>query len=104
MHRQSNYFFHAHHRDGLVGKDEFKDMCGTREVQAWLKILGLDNYDTSVLFHLLDSNDDGVMTYDEFIQGLMRVRGMSRAIDIAAMQQDTELILQKLENLGEIIE
>merc|ERR1712217_588736 len=84
--------------DGNSSLREFESMCSHANVKAWLKFLDLDLYEAHTLFYLLDDGD-GQINFDEFVNGVLRLKGQSRAIDSAAIQQDIAHILERVDDL-----
>merc|ERR1712217_972070 len=67
--------------DGVLSLDELQEMLNDPEVVEWLKILELEIYEVMSLFELLDNDENGTVSYEEFVRGAMRLKGNARAID-----------------------
>merc|ERR1712046_405026 len=72
---------------------EFERVMSQTDVQHYLSSLDLEIHEYQLLFDLLDDGD-GVITYDEFIEGLSRLKGQARTLDLVALQLDLKKVLQ----------
>lgn len=68
---------------GQVGPHEFVKVLHNSQVQTYLSSLDINPTHPEVLFKLLDTNSDGTVTAEEFIQGTASLRGAARGIDVA---------------------
>ena len=57
--------------DGKISLEEFKEMMEMPQVQTWFQMLDLEVHEVVSLFNLLDDGD-GLITHDEFLNGVMR--------------------------------
>ncbi|CAJ1410950.1 unnamed protein product [Effrenium voratum] len=73
--------------DGLLSEAEMNEWLMNERVQAYLSSLDLDVAEGEALFRLLQ-NDDGEITYQDFIAGIMRCKGPARAIDQICLQTE----------------
>merc|ERR1712232_1433898 len=78
--------------DGKPTIDEFETMLSDPAAKAYLSGLEVDAHEIKSLFYLLDDGD-GNITHDEFINGIMRLKGQARSQDVVAMGHD----MRKLE-------
>merc|ERR1712032_718932 len=67
--------------DGEISFEEFQHFFSYPNVQAYFSMLDVQVYDLDFLFHLLDADGDGCISEQEFIDGVMRIKG-------GALQQD----------------
>eukprot|EP00931_Biecheleriopsis_adriatica_P060159 TRINITY_DN36114_c0_g1_i1.p1 TRINITY_DN36114_c0_g1~~TRINITY_DN36114_c0_g1_i1.p1 ORF type:complete len:610 (+),score=102.00 TRINITY_DN36114_c0_g1_i1:25-1854(+) len=84
--------------DGLISEQELLDLLGDKGVVTYLEALDLEVHQGTALFHLLDDGD-GQITYDEFIDGILRFKGPARSIDLIAMQLDCQKMHKDLRSL-----
>ncbi|CAE7722543.1 CATSPER1 [Symbiodinium sp. CCMP2592] len=68
------------------------------KVKAYFSTLEIDVQESAALFNLLD-NGDGMVTLEEFINGIMRCKGPARAIDTFALHSDVKQLDAKLRAL-----
>eukprot|EP00928_Gymnodinium_smaydae_P073117 TRINITY_DN5635_c0_g4_i1.p1 TRINITY_DN5635_c0_g4~~TRINITY_DN5635_c0_g4_i1.p1 ORF type:complete len:568 (+),score=73.44 TRINITY_DN5635_c0_g4_i1:58-1761(+) len=78
--------------DGLLTLPELESLMEDPKVKSWLNTLGLEVHETKLLFHLIDDGD-GYITADEFLRGVGRLKGSSRAMDTEALRQSVEKVL-----------
>mmetsp|Transcript_26639 Transcript_26639/g.35900 ORF Transcript_26639/g.35900 Transcript_26639/m.35900 type:complete len:282 (+) Transcript_26639:1-846(+) len=67
---------------GTVSLEEVNAYFVDPRVQSYFAALGLDSADTERLFRLLDCDDDGDVSVDEFLDGCLRLKGVARSIDV----------------------
>lgn len=77
--------------DGQLRIDEFQAVMANPEVKGWLSSLDLQVHDVDGLFQLLD-NGDGSITYDEFLAGMLRLKGQARSLDVVALSRHCDKI------------
>jgi len=77
--------------DGLLRFDEFQVIISNPDVKLWLSTLDVQVHDVHGLFHLLDDGD-GQITYDEFLDGMMRLTGQARSLDLVALSRHCDKI------------
>jgi hypothetical protein len=51
-------------------------MLENHDVAVWLSILELEVHDAKSLFEILDVDCNGLVSYDEFLTGVMRLKGL----------------------------
>eukprot|EP00928_Gymnodinium_smaydae_P035832 TRINITY_DN25142_c0_g1_i1.p1 TRINITY_DN25142_c0_g1~~TRINITY_DN25142_c0_g1_i1.p1 ORF type:complete len:575 (-),score=50.42 TRINITY_DN25142_c0_g1_i1:165-1835(-) len=85
--------------DSLLTMDELETAISCKKVKSWLHHLGLEVHDCKLLFYLLD-NGDGFITVDEFMRGVGRLKGTSRAIEMEALRRDVEKLISMTIALG----
>jgi len=65
-------------------------------LQTWLSTLEIDTYDLEHLFEMLD-NGDGQIDVGEFINGMSRVKGWAKSIDVVKLLTVSKKIDAKLD-------
>lgn len=73
-------------RDGKVSRQEFHDALRRPDVRDFLKLAGFDGRQANSLFDILDFDDSGWLSSQEFTDGLLRARGGARARDLLTIQ------------------
>merc|ERR1712151_48339 len=84
---------------GEICRREFKALFADQRVRAWLAEMGLDVREAEGLFSLLDDGD-GLISFDEFISGVLRLRGGAKTLDLATLLLENKKIHMKLDYLG----
>merc|ERR1719379_602203 len=88
---------------GFVTLDEFKRILEDPYVKTWLQVLELEVNEVTGLFRLLD-NGDGTISFDEFVSGVMRMRGGAKAVDLVTLLYENKKIVDRLESLKQMTE
>lgn len=88
---------------GKLTLQEFEMVVSIPKVKTWLQVLDLDFHDAQALFRLLDDGD-GEVTYDEFLQGVMRLKGQARSIDIVGIMRTGDKTLEAMRNVAVFLE
>eukprot|EP00930_Biecheleria_cincta_P004599 TRINITY_DN105513_c0_g1_i1.p1 TRINITY_DN105513_c0_g1~~TRINITY_DN105513_c0_g1_i1.p1 ORF type:complete len:358 (+),score=55.03 TRINITY_DN105513_c0_g1_i1:1-1074(+) len=84
--------------DGVISEQELMDLLQDTHVIRYLEALDLEVHQGTALFHLLDDGD-GEITYQEFIDGILRFKGPARSIDLIAMQLDCKQMHKDIRSL-----
>lgn len=80
--------------DGLLTPQEWESALTVPYVQHYLQILDVRIADCHRLFSILDDGD-GQITISEFCDGLKRVKGQARAVDMVVLQNNTEKVMKE---------
>lgn len=78
--------------NGVITKQEMDDACSNPVVLHYLSILEIEVHEVEPLFDLLDDGD-GEVTIKEFCQGIMRLKGQARALDVISIMHDANMIM-----------
>merc|ERR1719456_1672910 len=77
---------------GTISLDEFEGKLQDERVIAFFNALKLDVSDARMLFQLLDTDESGEITIDEFIVGCYKLQGESRSLDLKIMQFEVNVL------------
>lgn len=89
--------------DGKLTIDDFDELIVKQpRMRLWIADLGLTTSEVSGLFKLMDDGD-GFVTFEEFLSGLMRLRGGAKSIDLATLLYENRRILMKLEGVKKAV-
>jgi len=84
---------------GVVSWGEFQAQLNSKSMKEYFKHLDIDISEAQGLFSLLDSNSDGEITADEFLNGSLRLRGQARALEMeVVMRAISDLNVMVLEH------
>eukprot|EP00435_Cladocopium_sp_Y103_P074802 s963_g51.t1 len=89
--------------DGLLSEEEMSEWLMDERIQAYLESLDVDVAEGEALFRLLQ-NDEGDITYQDFIAGILRCKGAARAIDQLILQSEVERVADALNSLTVALE
>lgn len=73
---------------GFISFDEFERFLEDEQLQAYLAHFNVDVDSAWQIFRLIDSNKDGSVTLEEFISGLLTMKGPAKAIDVKTIGYD----------------
>eukprot|EP00931_Biecheleriopsis_adriatica_P026395 TRINITY_DN16066_c0_g1_i2.p1 TRINITY_DN16066_c0_g1~~TRINITY_DN16066_c0_g1_i2.p1 ORF type:complete len:316 (+),score=54.42 TRINITY_DN16066_c0_g1_i2:1139-2086(+) len=87
--------------DGMVQKKEFVKLCQDPEVQLWLAAQEIDASDPIRLFLLLDVDGNGLLDSEEFVSGIMKLKGVAKQLDVLSAREDLNILqMEVLDLLG----
>lgn len=89
---------------GEISMAEMKEKMQDGEVAHYFTALGVDAKQVTQLFRLLDNDDSGTITREEFLKGCLHLRGDAKSIDVAVIRQEIKLIRDILEETLECVE
>jgi len=86
---------------GELSYEEVMTILNDTKMQSWLRKLGVevDAYNASSLFSLLDFDENGSLSIDEFIMAMQAVRGTARSIDLARALQEIKSVKTDVQDL-----
>jgi len=67
--------------DERIQRDEFRKVLMDKTVSVWLASMDMDSSDADLIFDLMKGDDD-LISVDELITGVSRLRGGARSIDL----------------------
>merc|ERR1712118_41122 len=99
--RLKHVFTHAD-QDGTgnISMDEFHEMLSDDRVNLWLSELEVEVTEVDGLFQLMDTGD-GQVSFDEFMSGLMRIRGSAKGVDLVTLLYESRKILHRVGRIEE---
>merc|ERR1719253_726914 len=83
--------------DGYMSFEEFQDLLTHPKALTYMQTLELDVHEAESLFHLLDDGD-GKVSFDEFLHGIVRLKGQARSLDVITILHNNTRMLQCLES------
>lgn len=84
--------------DGAINRAEFDEMIGDKQVMKYFLKIGLDEEEIIALFNVL-SSDDGVVDYEEFLRGALKMKNSARTLDTIQMMHAQLIMSRKVEVL-----
>jgi len=86
---------------GFVDWEEFSAFINDVRVEAIFRRLGLDveGDSAATLFKLVDFGGTGLISLDDFADGIQRVRGTARSIDICQLMFDSRMLRKQVGDL-----
>lgn len=87
---------------GALSYHEFAELMSSPVVQTWLQAYEVNVSDMRLFFHLLDDGD-GSITAEELVQGVAKLKGAAKSVDIHSMQKDVGAIKQLATNVNDAL-
>lgn len=81
---------------GRIHKDQIDEVFSTRATIALLKTFGLDISQARGFFRLLDMDMTNEVDIEEFVCGLMRLRGWAKGVDVATIMYENKRLFGRL--------
>jgi len=86
-------------RSGKITFDELKESMEQESVRAVFTSLDIDVADAWTLFRLLDTDEGCEIELDEFVSGVMRMKGNAKRADVLQLQAMVKKLLSTLQDL-----
>lgn len=77
--------------DGQISIEEFEAVIGQPQVRAYLELLDITFAEVENLFNLLEGGS-GSISHHDFLQGILRLKGQARAMDIVTLMRETHKV------------
>merc|ERR1711964_528777 len=74
---------------GTLTWDEFQRHMDDSDVQAYLSALEINVSKARALFKLLDTDESGCVSLDEFVMGCLRLKGGAKTLDVGTLMYET---------------
>jgi len=75
---------------------EFEEHLEDTQMDIFFEAVDLNRQHARVLFDLLDADNSGTLSVEEFVRGCLRLKGPARSIDLANLVQNFEQSTQKV--------
>ncbi|CAL1165816.1 unnamed protein product [Cladocopium goreaui] len=85
--------------NGFITRDEFDECLKQEKFMAFFRAIKLDYRDAQLLFDLLDSDQSGKVTVDEFIDGCAKLQGEATALETKVLHLEVQMVRRQLEKL-----
>eukprot|EP00930_Biecheleria_cincta_P096507 TRINITY_DN88346_c0_g1_i1.p1 TRINITY_DN88346_c0_g1~~TRINITY_DN88346_c0_g1_i1.p1 ORF type:complete len:593 (+),score=104.24 TRINITY_DN88346_c0_g1_i1:62-1840(+) len=89
--------------DGVISRAELETALENRIVLDYLSVLEIEIHEVEPLFDLLDDGD-GAVTIQEFCQGVMRLKGQARALDVVSVMHDANIIMNQGRDIKQVLQ
>ncbi|CAE7705328.1 unnamed protein product [Symbiodinium sp. CCMP2592] len=95
-------FFEALDTDGngAIHVDEIKIMLQDQTLAAYFAVLGFDEVNAHQIFHLLDDDESGEVSIQEFLDGCAKLKGQARSIDVHAIMHQCRALHRDISFVG----
>merc|ERR1719221_685646 len=72
-------------KSGTLSWEEFESHMQNTKIKAYFQTLDLDVSQAHLVFELLDADGSNEVTVEEFLEGIMRLKGGARSVDLNLM-------------------
>jgi len=104
--RQLKEFFYTldHDGNGVIDKQEMIGSLEDHWLQGSLSSMDIDGHAMVTLFEVIDTDNKGTLTIEEFIQGCMQIRGDAKAVDLFALLVESRSMYRTMAQFMEFAE
>jgi len=81
---------------GDINADEMEFFLTDEGLKQYLESVDVSPNDARVLFRLLDQDEDGVVSIDDFCEGCLRLKGEAKSFDIHVLLHNTDVLHAKM--------
>lgn len=85
-------------RSGALTQDELEELIASRELGTYFQGLGWRPEQALELFKIIDVDESGTVSIEEFISGCTRLQGATKAVDFAAYVHEFERVTTRMLN------
>lgn len=98
--------FHEADVDGVgsLTYNQFKEHLESPWVRAYFSGLEIDPEEAAIIFTLMDTDNNGRLSVNEFIDGTMKLKGGARSVDLLLLMYDNARFSIKLNSLCSLVE
>mmetsp|Transcript_114526 Transcript_114526/g.370180 ORF Transcript_114526/g.370180 Transcript_114526/m.370180 type:complete len:301 (+) Transcript_114526:1607-2509(+) len=89
---------------GTLTREELEFQLSSDEAAASLSLLELDVREARAFYDLLDLDGDACVSSEEFVDGLMRLKGPASGVDLAMMMSENKRLYQRLQSYSTRVE
>merc|ERR1719329_1826483 len=89
---------------GLMTRDELQQQLENPWVRAYFSGLEIDPHEAHIIFTLMDTDSDGAISIDEFIEGTMKLKGHAKSVDVLTLMFDQGTLALQLNKLCAFME
>jgi len=90
-------------KDGHVTEDALQELMNQNDFKGQLSALGLHTSEAHGLFKLLDGDNSGFVSIDEFLSGCLRLKGTARAVDMVTLLFETSKMNRKMSRMERLL-
>eukprot|EP00931_Biecheleriopsis_adriatica_P052993 TRINITY_DN30932_c0_g1_i1.p1 TRINITY_DN30932_c0_g1~~TRINITY_DN30932_c0_g1_i1.p1 ORF type:complete len:602 (-),score=120.26 TRINITY_DN30932_c0_g1_i1:131-1936(-) len=89
---------------GVLTFSQFKEHLEKTTVKAYFSGLDIDPHEAAIIFALMDTNGNGSVSVDEFIDGTMKLKGSAKSTDLLVLMFDNVRFCMKFDELCSYVE
>lgn len=88
---------------GTLTEKEFEFFLSKPDFQLQLRSLGIHPTEAHGLFKLLDGDQSGVVSIEEFLSGCLRLKGTAKAVDMLTLLFENAKLSRKVERIRKVL-
>jgi len=98
--------FHAFDKDstGTISLEEWRDLASSPDVRLCFAMLDINLSRADEIFYMIASDSNDEVTLEEFVSGLLALRGGASSVDIAVLVRSTQALLRKFKAVANQVE
>lgn len=93
-----------HDGNGMLEWEEFEKHIEDSQMDVLFKAVDLDRSEARGLFELIDIENKGEISREDFIMGCLRLKGGAKALDLATLMYDNKRLANMLEEHMSVVE
>merc|ERR1711862_712541 len=82
-------------KSGRITWPDFERALDHAHVKTFFEATGICISEARNLFDLLDVSGDGTISFDEFLNGCLRVKGTAKALDLLVLSREVSLLFEQ---------
>lgn len=88
---------------GNMTEKELQDLLEQEDFKVQMESLGIHATEARGLFALLDNDESGVVSIEEFLSGCMRLKGTAKAVDMVTLLFENAKLGHKVEQIRKMV-
>jgi len=89
---------------GWISYELFAEKLKDDNLLLFFQALEIDVHDAKEFFRLLDTDQGGVVDFEELLMGCMKMKGAAKSLDMMRVMQDTRRLLRKMTDIAEFLD
>merc|ERR1712176_76861 len=87
-------------KSGTVALEDFGNLICSEPAASYLKSLEIDTSNLRSIFSMLDLDDNDAVYVDEFIEGILRLKGEARSLDLHRLMVTVNRLVALTEDIA----
>merc|ERR1711972_241132 len=83
---------------------DFRSKIHSQQMQGYFKSIDVDPSNAYGIFHLLDADGSGSVTFEEFVSGCCKLRGTAKSLDLHILLYEMRRLIDKVDFNGKALE
>merc|ERR1712039_595881 len=87
-------------KSGELSPKELAEHLKDERVQSFFRAMDVDTDNIWRLWNLMDQDDSDILTFEEFVDGCLRLRGSATRIDVESLSRELKLVQKTLQAMA----